>query len=94
MRFVFFLFLAFCVGGKHVFLELMCRQEQTADKRSWYHKGRTFFFHYFRTVMVVILWYLDIQLPMQLVSITTNVVISNSRTWRDILDTTLCDKVS
>ena len=27
--------------------------------------------------MVVIVWYLDLQLPMQLVHITTNVVISN-----------------
>ena len=36
--------------------------------------------------MVVILWKLDLQLPMQSVSITTNVVILNpDQTWRSIL---------
>ena len=36
--------------------------------------------------MVVILWKLDLQLPMQSVSITTNVVILNpAQTWRSVL---------
>jgi hypothetical protein len=38
--------------------------------------------------MVVIIWYLDLQLPVQSVPITTKVVSSQG-----VLDTTLCDKV-
>ena len=40
-------------------------------------------------VAVVILWQFDLQLPVQLVPITT----SESSSWRGVLDTTLCDKV-
>ena len=40
-------------------------------------------------VMVMIAQQMDLQLPVQSVSITTNVVSS----WRDVLDTTLDDKV-
>ena len=40
----------------------------------------------------VIVWQLDLQLPVQSVPITTSVV-SESRSWRGVLDTTLCDKV-
>ena len=36
---------------------------------------------------------LDLQLPMQPVPITTNVVSLEPRLWRGVLDTTLCDKV-
>ena len=36
---------------------------------------------------------MDLQLPVQSVPITTNVVNLNTRSWRDVLDTTLCDKV-
>jgi hypothetical protein len=43
------------------------------------------------SVVVVIVWWLDLQLPMQSVSITTKVVSSNST--HGVLDTTLCDKV-
>jgi hypothetical protein len=45
------------------------------------------------TVVVVILWQLDLQLPVQSVHITTKFVSSNPVSWRDVLDTTLCDKV-
>jgi hypothetical protein len=41
----------------------------------------------------MIVWQLDLQLPVQSVPITTNVVSSNPRSWRGVLDTTLCDKV-
>ena len=37
----------------------------------------------------MIVWQLDLQLPVQSVPITTNVVSS----WQGVLDTTLCDKV-
>ena len=43
--------------------------------------------------MVVIAWWLDLQLPLQSVPITTQIVSSNSSSWRGVLDTTLCDKV-
>ena len=44
--------------------------------------------------VVVIVWYLDLQLHMQSVPITTKVVIKfEPRSWRGVLDTTLCDKV-
>ena len=42
---------------------------------------------------VVILWLLDLQLPVQSVPITTKVVSFESRSWQGLLDTTLCDKV-
>jgi hypothetical protein len=45
--------------------------------------------HYLGTVVVVILWLLDLQLPMQSVDVTTNVVSSNP--IQAIC--TLCDKV-
>ena len=36
----------------------------------------------------------DLQLPMQLVPIITNVMSSNpAHPWRGVLDTTLCEKV-
>jgi len=41
--------------------------------------------------VVVILWELDLQLPMQSVPITTNFVSWNPVRW-GVLDTTLCDK--
>ena len=41
------------------------------------------------TVVAMIVWQLDLQLPVQAVSITTNVVSMNPR--RGVLDTTLCD---
>ena len=40
--------------------------------------------------MVVIIWWLDLQLPMQSVPITTKVVSSNP-SQRGVLDATLCD---
>jgi hypothetical protein len=40
----------------------------------------------------MIVWWLDLQLPMQSVHITTNVQFE-PRSWRGVLDTTLCDKV-
>ncbi len=43
--------------------------------------------------MVVIVWLLDLELPVQSVPITTKVVSSNPVLWRDVLNTTLCDKV-
>jgi hypothetical protein len=44
--------------------------------------------------MVVIVWSLDLQLPVQSVPITTNVVSSNpGQTRCTVLDTTLCDKI-
>ena len=42
--------------------------------------------------MVVIVWQLDLQLPVQSVIFTTHVEFK-TRSWRGILDTTLCDKV-
>jgi hypothetical protein len=41
----------------------------------------------------VIVWYLILQLPMQSVPITTNVVEFESRSWRGVLDTTISDEV-
>jgi hypothetical protein len=41
--------------------------------------------------MVVIVWWLDLQRPVQSAPITTLVHIYCS--WRGVLDTTLCDKV-
>ena len=43
-------------------------------------------------VVVIVLW-LDLQLSVQSVPITTKAVSSNPGSWRGILDTTLCDKV-
>ena len=43
--------------------------------------------------MVVIVWQVDLQLPMQSVPITTKIVRIVPRSWRGVLDTTLCDKV-
>ena len=44
-------------------------------------------------VVAVIVSYLDLQLPMQSVPITTNVVWFEPRSWRGAIDATLCDKV-
>ena len=41
----------------------------------------------------MIVWQLDLQLPVQSVPITTNIASSNPRSWQGVLDTTLCDKV-
>jgi hypothetical protein len=43
------------------------------------------------TIVVVIVWQLDLQLPMQSVPITAKVASFHS--WRGVLDTTLCAKV-
>jgi len=43
--------------------------------------------------VVVIAWYMDIQLPMQPVPITIKVVSSNPAHDEVFIDTTLCDKV-
>ena len=43
--------------------------------------------------MVVIIWELDLQLPVQLALISTKIVSLNSAHGRGVLDTTLCDKV-
>ena len=43
--------------------------------------------------MVVIVWLLDIQLPMQSVPITTKVCDFKISLWQGVIDTTLCDKV-
>jgi len=44
---------------------------------------------------VVVVWWLYLQLPLQSVPITINAVSqSESRLWRAVLDTTLCDKFS
>ena len=43
--------------------------------------------------MVVIVWQVDLQLNMQSVPITTKIVRIEPRSWRGVLDTTLCDKV-
>jgi len=45
----------------------------------------------YEAVVVMIVQYLDLQLPMKSVHITTNGVSSKSNSWRDVLDTTLCD---
>ena len=46
-------------------------------------------------IVIVIVWQLDLQLPVQSVHITTKVVDEfESHSWRDLLDTKLCDKVS
>ena len=44
-------------------------------------------------VVDVIIWLLDLHLPVQSVPITTKVVSSNPVHLRGVLDTTLCDKV-
>jgi len=44
-------------------------------------------------VVVVIVWYLDLQLPMQSVPITNNVVSSKLAHGEVYSITTLCDKV-
>jgi hypothetical protein len=46
----------------------------------------------FKNMPVVIVWWLDLQLPMLSVSITNNVWVRTSFR-RDVLDTILCDKV-
>ena len=43
--------------------------------------------------VVVIVWLLDLQLHVQPVPITTNIVGLEPRSWRGVLDTALCDKV-
>jgi hypothetical protein len=45
-------------------------------------------------VVVMILWSLDLQLPVQSVPITTKVVDFEPHSWWGVLDITLCDKVS
>ena len=40
---------------------------------------------------VVVVWWLDLQLPVQSVPIIT--CEFERRSWRGVLDTTLCDKV-
>jgi len=42
--------------------------------------------------MPMIAWYSDLQLPNQSLPITIEVVEFESRAWRGVLDTTLCDK--
>jgi hypothetical protein len=44
-------------------------------------------------VVVVIVWCLDLQLPMQSVPITTKCCEFESRSWLGVIDATLCDKV-
>jgi hypothetical protein len=45
-------------------------------------------------VVVVIVWYMDLQLPVQSVPITAKDVSSfEPRSWGGVLDTTLCDKL-
>ena len=46
-------------------------------------------------VVAVIVWQLNLQLPVQSVPITTKVVSSNPghASWRGVLDTKLCDKI-
>ena len=41
----------------------------------------------------MIVWKLDLHIPVQSVPITTNVVNFEPRSWRGVLNTTLCDKV-
>jgi hypothetical protein len=41
----------------------------------------------------MVVWYFILQLPMQSVPITTNVVEFESRSWRGVLDTTISDEV-
>jgi len=43
-------------------------------------------------VVVIVSW-LDLQLPMQSVNITTNIVSSNPTHGEGVLDAILCDKV-
>ena len=42
-------------------------------------------------VLVMIVWLLYLQLPVQSVPIATKVMSSNPAQWRDVLYTTLCD---
>ena len=42
--------------------------------------------------MPMIAWYSDLKLPNQALPITIEVVEFESRSWRGVLDTTLCDK--
>jgi hypothetical protein len=44
-------------------------------------------------IVVVIVWYLDLQLHVQSVHITTKAVSLFLHSWRGVLDTALCDKV-
>ena len=44
-------------------------------------------------VLVVIIWLLDLQIPVQSVLITTHVVSLNPRSLQGVLNTTLCNKV-
>ena len=41
----------------------------------------------------MIAWFIDLQLPVQPVPITTKFIKFESCSWRGVLDTTLCDKV-
>jgi hypothetical protein len=47
----------------------------------------------FKLESIVVVWWLDLQLPVQSVPITTTVCEYESRSWRGLLDTTLCNKV-
>jgi hypothetical protein len=42
-------------------------------------------------VVIVTIWWLDLQLPVQSVPITTKIVSSTS-SWQGVIDATLCDK--
>ena len=57
------------------------------------HRMRKFTRQLLGAVVVVIVWQLDLQLPVQSVPITTTSCEFESRLWRGILDTILCDKV-
>ena len=59
----------------------------------WKYLFKKFIPSFSGAVMVVIVWLLDLQLPVQSVHITTKVVSVNTIPWRSVLDTTLCDKV-
>jgi len=46
-----------------------------------------------RAVAIVIMWWLDVQLPVQSVPITTKRFEFQPRSWWGVLDTALCAKV-
>jgi hypothetical protein len=59
-----------------------------------YRTGHVIGWMLYIVVVVVIVWLLDLQLPVQSVHITTKVVSSiEPRSWWGVIDTTLCDKV-
>ena len=43
--------------------------------------------------MIMIVWLLDLELPVQSVPITTKVVSFEYGSWQGVLDTILCEKV-